>query len=235
MTKNIIFKGRMGKLFGEVHRLNVKTIQEAVHAIDTMKGGLKRYLVDCTENGVEFTVQKGEDFVGYEELGLELGKDDIIISPVPQGAGKASDIIKTIIGIALIIGSFFIDPSGQYATQIAAAMFTVGLNLALSGIIGLTMDEPDELDEEKSQLFNGPINNTKSGVPVPLCYGEVEVGGAVVNFGFTDRRLVSHQGYEFVSKGTSSRSGTNPGGSQGGSFATDVSGNVDWGIVEAEE
>ena len=132
MTRNIIFKGRMGELFGEVHRLNVKTIQEAVHAIDTMKGGLKRYLVDCTENGVEFTVQKGEDFVGYEELGLELGKDDIIISPVPQGAGKASDIIKTIIGIALIIGSFFIDPSGQYATQIAAAMFTVGLNLALS-------------------------------------------------------------------------------------------------------
>ena len=57
MTKNIIFKGRMGELFGEVHRLNVKTIQEAVHAIDTMQGGLKRYLVDCTENGVDFTVE----------------------------------------------------------------------------------------------------------------------------------------------------------------------------------
>ena len=84
-------------------------------------------------------------------------------------------------------------------------------------------------------MFNGPINNTKSGIPVPLCYGEIEVGGAVVNFGFTDRRLVSHQGYEFVSKGTNSRSGTNPGGAAGGNFATDVSGNVDWGIVEAEE
>ena len=93
MTKNIIFKGRMGELFGEVHRLNVKTIQEAVHAIDVMKGGLKRYLVDCTENGIEFTVQRGEDFIDYEELGLELGKDDIIISPVPRGAGLSLSLI----------------------------------------------------------------------------------------------------------------------------------------------
>ncbi len=235
MTKNIIFKGRMGELFGEVHRLNVKTIQEAVHAIDTMQGGLKRYLVDCTENGVDFTVQRGEDFIGYEELGLELGKDDIIISPIPRGSKKFKEYLKIIVGIALIIGSFFIDTSGTTGQAIASIMFNVGMQLALNGIIALTTDEPDELDEEKAQMFNGPINNTKSGIPVPLCYGEIEVGGAVVNFGFTDRRLVSHQGYEFVSKGTNSRSGTNPGGAAGGNFATDVSGNVDWGIVEAEE
>ena len=235
MTKNLIFKGRMGELFGEVHRLNVKTIQEAVHAIDTMQGGLKRYLVDCTENGVDFTVQRGEDFIGYEELGLELGKDDIIISPIPRGSGKFKEYLKIIVGIALIIGSFFIDTTGTTGQAIAAAMFNVGLQLALNGIIALTTDEPDELDEENSQMFNGPINNTKSGIPVPLCYGEVEVGGAVVNFGFTDKRLVSHQGYEFVSKGTSSRSGTNPGGAAGGNFGASETGNVDWGIVEAEE
>ena len=235
MTRNIIFKGRMGELFGEVHRLNVKTIQEAVHAIDTMQGGLKRYLVDCTENGVDFTVQRGEDFIGYEELGLELGKDDIIISPIPRGSKKFKEYLKIIVGIALIIGSFFIDTSGTTGQAIASIMFNVGMQLALNGIIALTTDEPDELDEEKAQMFNGPINNTKSGIPVPLCYGELEVGGAVVNFGFTDRRLVSHQGYEFVSKGTSSRSGTNPGGAAGGNFGASETGNVDWSIVEAEE
>ena len=94
MTKNIIFKGRMGELFGEVHRLNVKTIQEAVHAIDTMKGGLRKYLIDCTENGIDFTVQRGEEFIGYDEIGLELGEDDIIISPIPRGSGKLGDILK---------------------------------------------------------------------------------------------------------------------------------------------
>ena len=44
-----------------------------------------------------------------------------------------------------------------------------------------------KLDE--SNLFNGPINNTKVGIPVPLCYGKMEVGGAVINFGFTDYRI----------------------------------------------
>ena len=52
----------MGKLFGEHHRLNCKTVQEAMHAIDVMKGGLRQYLMDCTENNVGFTVQKEKNF-----------------------------------------------------------------------------------------------------------------------------------------------------------------------------
>ena len=216
MTRNIYFKGRMGELFGEVHRLNVKTVQEAMNAIDTMKGGLRTYLMDCTENGIEFSVQKGEEFMGYENIGMELGKDDIIITPVPAGSG--SDVIKTIIGIILIVASLMWDPSGNTGKIIASAMFTAGVSLALMGIIEMTMDEPDELDEEKSTMFNGPINNTKSGVPVPLAYGEIEVGGAVVNFGFTDYRIKGSQGYQFVSKGTNYGSGT--GGSGGGGGGT---------------
>jgi predicted phage tail protein len=53
---------------------------------------------------------------------------------------------------------------------------------------------PTCLNEEESSMFNGPINNTKSGVPVPLCFGKMEVGGAVVNFGFTDTRIQGNQG-----------------------------------------
>lgn len=230
MTRNIYLTGRMGELFGEHHRLNCKTVQEAMHAIDCMKGGLRRYLIDCTENGVEFTVQKGEEFLEESEIDLELGKDDIIISPIPKGS---NDILKTIVGIALMIGSFFIDPSGQSAAQIAAVMFTVGMNLALDGIIGLTTDDPEQLNEEESSLFNGPINNTKSGIPVALSYGKMEVGGAVVNFGFTDYRITGNQGYQFVTKGT--RSGTGTGGSNGGSTGGNSSSGGDSNWVQEEE
>ena len=139
MTRTIILKGRMGELFGEVHRLNVNTVQEAMHAIDTMKGGLRQYLMDCTENGIEFTVQKGEEYLGYENIGLELNEDDIIISPVPQGAGL-SDIIKTVIGIVLIIVAVTVgfDPItiGKLTLDVNAALFTIGAMLALQGMIG---------------------------------------------------------------------------------------------------
>lgn len=219
----------MGELFGEVHRLNVKTVQEAMNAIDTMKGGLRTYLTDCTENGVEFTVQKGEEFMDYDNIAMELGKDDIIISPVPAGSG--SDIVKTIIGIILIVASFFIDTTGATGAKIAAAVFTVGVNLALMGIIEMTTDEPEELDEQNSTMFNGPINNTKSGIPVPLAYGELEVGGAVINFGFTDYRIKGNAGYEFVSKGTATGTGTSGTGGAGSSGGTGGGGStITWSI-----
>ena len=227
MTRNIIFKGRMGQLFGEVHRLNVKTLQEGLWAIDTMKGGLRKYLIDCTENGIYMTVQRGEEFLTLEELELELGAEDIIITPVPAGAG----IKKFLAGLAFIALAIFMPEValtiGEMTLNVNAVLFTIGLNLALNGIIEMTMDDPDELDEQKSQMFNGPINNTKSGIPVPLCYGKMEVGGAVVNFGFTNSRLTSQTGYKFVSKGSVSGSGV------GGVFAGDN--NYDWGAAGGAE
>ena len=222
MTRTIHLMGRMGQLFGETHRLNCDTVQEAMHALDCMKGGVRRYLLECTDSDIQFTVQKGEDFMDYDNIGHNLGKDDIIITPIPQGSGKS--IGKIIIGIILIAVSILWDPSGTTAQYIASAMFTAGVSLALQGIIEMTMDDPDELKEEKSSLFNGPVNTTKMGVPVPICYGRMEVGGSVTNFGFTQSRIKNQMGYKFVSKpsegstGTGSTGGSGSGGSGGGNY-----------------
>ena len=223
MTRTIHLMGRMGQLFGETHRLNCDTVQEAMHALDCMKGGVRRYLLECTDSDIQFTVQKGEDFMDYDNIGHNLGKDDIIITPIPQGSKKG--IGKIILGIILIVVSLSMGDTGT-AAKIAAAMMSIGVSLALQGIIEMTMDDPDELKEEKSSLFNGPINTTKMGVPVPICYGRMEVGGAVTNFGFTQSRIKNQMGYRFISKpsegstGTGSYGGTASGGGGGG--------NIDW-------
>ena len=219
MTRNIYLKGRMGKLFGEHHRLNCKTVQEAMHAIDMMKGGLRQYLMDCTENDVKFTVQKGEDFLTNQTAGIELAKDDIIITPVPSGAAK-DGVKELIIGVLLIIAGFMMN-SGETMSKGAQMLVSIGTQLALNGIVKLMTDDPEQLDEQESTLFNGPINTTKSGIPVPLCFGRMEVGGAVVNFGFTDYRITGNQGYQFVSKGTTSGTGTGGGGGGGSTGSQD--------------
>jgi len=219
MTRNIYLKGRMGKLFGEHHRLNCKTVQEAMHAIDMMKGGLRQYLMDCTENDVKFTVQKGEDFLTNQTAGIELAKDDIIITPVPSGAAK-DGVKELIIGVLLIIAGFMMN-SGETMSKGAQMLVSIGTQLALNGIVKLITDDPEQLDEQESTLFNGPINTTKSGIPVPLCFGRMEVGGAVVNFGFTDYRITGNQGYQFVSKGTTSGTGTGGGGGGGSTGSQD--------------
>ena len=200
MTRNIILKGQMGKLFGEEHRLNVKTIQEAMHAIDVMKGGLRRYIMECMDLGIKFTVQRGSevkamakenlnDFIGEDEIGNFLGDEDIIITPVPAGA-FIKKLFKVIVGALLIYAAVMTGGALGYALGAMGAM------LALQGIIEMIMPDADGNDQpEKSSLFNGPVNTTKVGVPVPMAYGKVEAGGVVTNFGFTKTRVQSASGY----------------------------------------
>ena len=58
-NRKIILLGRMGELFGKEHSIKCNTIQEAMHAIDCMRGGLRAYLMECTDKGIDFTVQRG--------------------------------------------------------------------------------------------------------------------------------------------------------------------------------
>ena len=79
---------------------------------------------------------------------------------------------------------------------LSAALYAAGAMLALQGIIEMMMPDADGTDQpEKSSLFNGPVNTTKVGVPVPMAYGRVEAGGVVTNFGFTKTRVQSASGY----------------------------------------
>ena len=192
----------MGKLFGEEHNLNVRSVQEAMHAIDVIKGGLRRYLMECTDQGTVFTVQKGKavkdytkenmsDFLAAEELSF-IEDEDIIITPVPSGAAsKLESWAKIIIGAILMIISLTVDMTGQTA----AAIFSTGMQLALKGIIELTTPDPDSNNEDSAALFNGPVNTSKTGVPIPMAYGKVAASGVVTNFAFTKSRIQNSEGY----------------------------------------
>lgn len=85
---------------------------------------------------------------------------------------------------------------------------TLGVGLAMSGVVGyMTPESPSEAGD--SYLFDGPQNNTKQGVPVPLLYGELIVGGAITNFGFIDSKITYQQtGYTVISPDSSSPAGS---------------------------
>jgi len=122
----------------------------------------------------------------------------------------------------------------QWGTWAISALASTGMMLATMGIVEMMMpDDPDSIDEKKSTLFNGPVNTTKSGVPVPIAYGQTIVGGAVVNFGFTRSRIKSQQGWDFYS------SANNPAGDgnidAGGSSGTGGSGGSDDNVGETDE
>lgn len=242
MTRTIILQGKMGELFGKTHKLNVKSIQEAMHALDCLKGGVKRYLMECQDLGIQFTIQKGDSIKEYaqnEELYLDnqnllndtLDSEAYIITPIPTGSNKLEEGIKKLVVAFLMIwiGITF-GPEGSKALSgwmgtVAQGIGYLGASLAIDAITEIMMGDPDDGGEgQKASLFNGPVNTTKPGVPVPIAYGEIEAGGAVINFGFTNSQLTSSHGYKF-----------NAGVPINNNVAADGGGNYDYSEASVNE
>jgi len=203
MTRTIYLNGKMGELFGKVWKLNAATVAECMHGIDCQREGkLKKYLLDCTEQGIMFTVQRGKEFLDYDNLQMNLAEDDLILTPVP--AGSANKLGKLILGFALLVVAAFYMPAavalgGVKGFLAVGALVGVGMigSALLNSALSEYMAPKKGIERGDAFLFDGPVNNTKEGLPVPLAYGQVLVGGATIAFGFTNREVTAQSGFKF--------------------------------------
>tara|TARA_Y100000004_G_scaffold46223_1_gene50743 strand:- start:549 stop:1265 length:717 start_codon:yes stop_codon:yes gene_type:complete len=210
--QRVILLGEMGERFGETWEMHVDYIKDIFKLIECQRKGFREYLMECHENGTDFTMQRGKEFVGEEELLLSVGNEDIIITPIP--AGSKSGIGKILAAIAIVVIAIVAPPliaaagvSGTAAAgtvSITAGMaamagstfgmmaISMAASLALAGINQMMMPGP-EIDKETpdNYLFNGTSEHIKEGLPIPLCYGEMMVGGGLINQTMTTRRIVS--------------------------------------------
>ena len=184
--------------FGSVWETDCSSIRDILKLIDCQTPGFRQHLVQAADSGVDFSIQRGEDFLeNAEEMLLSLGKEDIIITEIPAGAKSGRD--KILAGAAFIAlffigggpaalagkGAFFGIEAGKWATVAAYGVLTVGTNLALAGVTQLLAPGPETEDQqEEGYIFNGPVNNIAQGLPVPVCYGELIVGGAPISVSF---------------------------------------------------
>ncbi|WP_265463513.1 tail assembly protein, partial [Enterobacter hormaechei] len=139
-----------------------------------------------------FAVFRGKRNIGvqdYRELG---GDSDIRIAPVMEGAKKAG-MFQTILGAVLVvvgaIGMF--TPIGQAfggATWGPYAL-NAGIGMMAGGIYQMLSPQPkglqgrDDPDNKPSYAFGGSVNSLAMGNPVPVLYGEREIGGAIISAG----------------------------------------------------
>ena len=206
MTK-IHLLGKAGKKFGKEFNLEIKNVKQALRAIACQRKGFYNFFMDEHEKGVEWVFKRGEEFMRKGEEELSLGKHDIYIVPIVQGS--LSDQAKRDFGTLLaIIGLIVGGPIGL-------GLVIVGSYIAIDGVIGLVQDDTPAKDEEPA-IFGGPINVVKSGVPIPLCYGRLEVNGAPVNFGFTTSRIRQNSGWVNINNPDQEGAGDVEGGGGGG-------------------
>jgi len=189
MLRKIRLYGQLAKFVG--HRVLEADVATAAEAV--------RFLVS---NWPELESHMAKQYYRVHTAGEDLTLDDIHnpmgreiqIVPVIAGAGALGRIL---LGIALIGLSFVSFGSSTVFAGIASkgaavafgskALLLVGASLVLGGIAQVLTPTPktdqDEGDPRKSFSFSGIQNTTRAGVPVPVVYGEMLVGGIVVSAG----------------------------------------------------
>lgn len=185
--KTIRLYGKLGALFGRVHRLHVESGSEAIRALCATVEGFEQYMRDSKAFGVRFACFKGKRNIALDDLAMGLGDEDFRIAPVPAGAKKAG-VFQTILGavmvVAGIVASFI--PGAQAA---APYLIASGISTMAGGVIQLLSPQPTGLstgqdaDNKPNYAFGAPVNTTAQGNPVAAFWGEREIGGAVISAG----------------------------------------------------
>lgn len=187
--KTIILLGELGKRYGRRHRLDVKSPAEAVRALCANFKDFAAFVSSSHERNVGYRVLNMREDVAKDDLHTPAGQQ-IAIVPVVAGAGGG--IGQILLGAALIAVSFVPGLNvavwaGMSATY-ASVAFGIGVSLALGGVAQLLAPAPKQpaaQDQKQSYVFNGANNTTAQGQPVPIGYGRMIVGSAVISAGIS--------------------------------------------------
>lgn len=176
--RTIRLYGKLGAKFGRVHRLAVNSTAEAIRALCILIPGFEQYLYDAPGSYSVFIGRENIEADG-EHFHRPVGNDEIRIAHIPQGA-KNGGLFSLIAGVVLVVvGVFTVNPY----------LVAIGVGFALGGAMMMLSPVPkgaDELDKaanRPSYVFNGSVNTEAQGNPVPLLYGELICGSAVLSGG----------------------------------------------------
>lgn len=190
--RKIKLYGDLGAKFGREFNLSVSSPAEAIRALSYQKKGFKKFMIDSEKNGLQYRVfSHNNELSDVKELPIKAS-GDIKIVPVVVGANGE---FRTLLGSALIAASFFTGPIGPY-------IFNTGVALAIGGAVevltrGMISNPipPEKADNKPSYAFSGALNTTYQGQPVPIGYGTMIVGSAVISASLTTETL--NAGYEY--------------------------------------
>ena len=186
----IILLGKLGRMFGRRHQMEVNSAAEAIRALSANFPAFERELIASGERGVGYRVLSGRDSLALEQLHEPTGAQKIVISPVITGAG-GNGLGQVLLGAALIAVSWW-NPMGWAAAGAflsQATLYSVGTSMILGGVAQMISPAPSSSDpsekpqNQPSYTFNGAVNTTAQGQPVPVGYGRLIVGSAVISAG----------------------------------------------------
>ena len=186
--KTVRLYGEMGRRFGREFVLDVKTPAEAICALGSQIKGFRTYLHEHAQDSYKV-------FVGGRNASHAVDhpcsdREVIRIAPVTQGAGAAARIVAGAALIFLSAGTASPMVMAGFSASAASMAGSIGISLVLGGVAQLLTStsaadttSAESAENTPSYNFSGAVNTQAQGHPVPLAYGRVICGSAVISAG----------------------------------------------------
>ena len=185
MLKTIKLYGILAKKFGKEFHLAVDNTREAMRALCVQVSGFEHFMLHAHEQGLEFAVFQDEQNIGETELDMSTSAKVIKVVPKVKGAGGDNGVLQTILGAVMVVvgavAMYFGQPWG-------ANLVGAGIGMMVGGVAMMLMPKIDNQDQNQdgnkaNKGFGGAVTTVAQGNPVPVLYGQREVGGFIASAG----------------------------------------------------
>ena len=200
--------GEAGRRYGRKFQLAVKTPAEALRALCLQIPGLRQYLLESGEKGIDWRVVTDHaEGLEDEQLLWPMSKR-LVLAPLPAGRGGVGKIIA---GVALVAFAIVTAGAGLFGLGLgfgastAIGIGAIGASLIFGGVADLLTPTPkmpnvkgpggigggssatsgrSQEEQLNSFAFDKSNANTVQGDVVPVLYGERIIGALpVLSFG----------------------------------------------------
>ena len=186
MLKTIKLYGILAKKFGKEFRLDVENTREAMRALSVQVPGFEKFMLHAHEQGLRFAVFQDKQNISEKELDMSTDARVIKIVPKVVGAGGDGGILNTILGAVLIVVGVVMN---VWAPGSGTALIGAGIGMFVGGVAQMLMPKVDNKQDQnqdgnKSNFgFGGAVTTIAQGNPVPVLYGQREIGGFIASAG----------------------------------------------------
>jgi predicted phage tail protein len=170
---SINLHGILAREYGDTMIMKIRKPKEVFNAIDANKPNFIKRILNLSSEGIHYNiVVDGKNIKELSELEVKKEVERIDIVPSIVGSGKVGGAIMIVIGVAMMVTGF--------GAPIGAMLIGMGVQMMMAPKPETVKPESNLNGTKESFLFSSKANVTQQGIPVPVGYGRLRVGSAII-------------------------------------------------------
>ena len=176
----VTLHGILAKEFKKNFSLAIKRPKEVFDAISCSHSNFRNRVTELANQGIHFALLvDGKKITELQELNIQKESQEIHLVPLIIGAGGVF-VAGLIFGAEAVAAGGLAAFAASAINAVIIGVVSMGVQMALAP--KPKMDRPESVvnSAKQSFLFSSKANTAEQGIPVPVGYGRLRVGSAVV-------------------------------------------------------